>query len=152
MARLFEQIYDESIPSEKNINFKKRMRLLFVPAIISSIIFAFIVIGEKRERDNKNKNMADLVELLNMDNGSVLTQKVKYETFKKTDPEDTSDVFFEVVNPGDSNYSKGDLLKYNHRFFKEQGIEGKKYCIIEKSQVDFHLKQKDVKESLLKRQ
>lgn len=127
--------------------------LLFVFLLIGLVgLIIFVLINREKEREIKNKYMENLVELLKMDNGSVLTQKVKYTTFDKTDPEDTSDVFFEVVNPGNSSFKKGDLLKYNHRFFKEQGIEGKKYCIIEAGQVDFHLEKKDVKESLLKRQ
>jgi hypothetical protein len=86
-----------------------------------------------------------------MDNGSILTQKVKYETFQKTDPDDTSDMFFEVVNAGESKYKNGDLIKYSHRFFNEQGIEAKKYCVIKEDQIDFHIKKENVKESLLKR-
>lgn len=149
MARLFEPIETIPEPPKKEFRIKPFWTLLLAWVVVCSIIFMFMERGKKREIENKN--MGNLVELLNMDNGSVLTQKVKYETFQKTDPEDTSDIFFEVVNPGESSYEIGDLLKYNHRFFKEQGIEGKKYCIIEKSQVDFHLKKKDVKESLLKR-
>lgn len=149
MARLFEQVEPVPEPPKKKFKIKPFLLLLLAWIVSCSIIFMFM--ERKKEREIENKNMGNLVELLNMDNGSVLTQKVKYETFQKTDPEDTSEIFFEVVNPGESGYEVGDLLKYNHRFFKEQGIEGKKYCVIEKSQVDFHLKKKDVKESLLKR-
>lgn len=147
MAKLFITETVEK-PADITSKFRNIVFAFFLGGLLSLIVFVFI----NREKERENKNMENLVELLNMDNGSVLTQKVKYETFQKTDPEDTSDIFFEVVNPGESKYEIGDLLKYNHRFFKEQGIEGKKYCIIERSQVDFHLKKKDVKESLLKRQ
>lgn len=149
MAKLFDRTYTVNEAEKIQTKFKDILFVFFLGVVVSLIIFVFI--NREKEREIKNKNMESLIELLNMDNGSVLTQKVKYTTFEKTDPEDTSDVFFEVVNPGESDYEKGDLLKYNHRFFKEQGIEGKKYCIIEKSQVDFHLKKRHVKESLLKR-
>lgn len=150
MAKLFQPTNIIDAPAKRSTRYGSKYFVSFLIVLVSLIIFVFI--NREKEREIKNKNMENLIELLNMDNGSVLTQKVKYTTFEKTDPEDTSDVFFEVVNPGESDYKKGDLLKYNHRFFKEQGIEGKKYCIIEKGQVDFHLKKEHVKESLLKRQ
>lgn len=150
MARLFDTTGTIDKPAKVTPRYGGLLFVFLLIGLVGLIIFVFI--NREKEREIKNKNMESLIELLNMDNGSVLTQKVKYTTFEKTDPEDTSDVFFEVVIPGESDYEKGDLLKYNHRFFKEQGIEGKKYCIIEKSQVDFHLKKRHVKESLLKRQ
>lgn len=148
MARLFVQ--DDTIPEipkKKRRGFKK---IAWVWLVVCLIIIVFIAIGKKRGIDKEN-NM-ELVELLEMDNANILTQKVKYETFKKVDPDDTSDIFFEVVNPGDSKYEKGDLIKFGHRFFKEQQVEGKKFCVIETSSIEFHLKKKHVKESLLKRQ
>lgn len=150
MAKLFDRTYTVDETEKIQNKFKSILFVFSLLVVLCLIIFVFI--NREKEREIKNKNMESLIELLNMDNGSVLVQKVKYTTFEKTDPEDTSDVFFEVVNPGESKYKNGDLLKYNHRFFKEQGIEGKKYCIIEMSQVDFHLKKENVKESLLKRQ
>lgn len=148
MAKLFkpEPAFQPVLVTSK---FKDLFFIFFLGVVVSLIIFVFI--NREKEREIKNKNMESLIELLNMDNGSVLTQKVKYTTFEKTDPEDTSDVFFEVVNPGESDYKNGDLIKYSHRFFNEQGLEGKKYCIIKGDQIDFHLKKEHVKESLLKR-
>lgn len=147
MAKLFEEIKEIPKPAVKS---RSGLRFSIIFAIILAIILLFMVIEKKREIDKENKNMASLVELLVMDNGNILTQKVKYLTKAKVDPEDTSDIFFEVVN-GNEKYTKGVLIKFNHRFVQEQQIEGITYCLIDAAQVQFHIKKEDVKEDLLKR-
>jgi len=117
-------------------------------AILLSLIIVCLMVEKKEKYKNKNKMLAELVI---MDNGNILTKKVKYATTKKIDPEDTSDVFFEVIN-GNDNLAKGDLVKFNHRFIQETQIEGITYCIIDASQIQYHLKSEHVKTNLLKEQ
>lgn len=147
MAKIFDP--DKSIPEEVLKKRSSGFKFSLLIAIIITIIVVFIAIEKKREIDKENKIM-NLVELLVMDNGNILTQKVKYETSKKIDPKDTSDLFFEVV-VGNDKFKKGDLIKFPHRFFNETQIENKTYCVIDPDQIQFHLKAKDVKEDILKR-
>lgn len=149
MAKLFEQNNEEVVPAKK-----KRFSLsdLFFISIISVsfiILIAIIVVGEK-EKIYKDKKIMELVKVIEMKNGNILTRKVKYETYKKKDPEDTSDIFFEVVN-GNDQYAKGNLVKFPHRFVNETQIEGETYCVIDPEQIQFQIKVANVKESLLKR-
>ena len=149
MAKLFEQNNEEVVPEKK-----KRFSLsdLFFISIISVsfiILIAIIVVGEK-EKIYKDKKIMELVKVIEMKNGNILTRKVKYETYKKKDPEDTSDIFFEVVN-GNDQYAKGNLVKFPHRFVNETQIEGETYCVIDPEQIQFQIKVANVKESLLKR-
>ena len=149
MAKLFEQNNEEVVPAKK-----KRFSLsdLFFISIISVsfiILIAIIIVGEK-EKIYKDKKIMELVKVIEMKNGNILTRKVKYETYKKKDPEDTSDIFFEVVN-GNDQYAKGNLVKFPHRFVNETQIEGETYCVIDPEQIQFQIKVANVKESLLKR-
>ena len=148
MAKLFEQNNEEVVPAKK-----KRFSLsdLFFISIISVsfiILIAIIVVGEK-EKIYKDKKIMELVKVIEMKNGNILTRKVKYETYKKKDPEDTSDIFFEVN--GNDQYAKGNLVKFPHRFVNETQIEGETYCVIDPEQIQFQIKVANVKESLLKR-
>lgn len=150
MAKLFEPNEEEEIIPAKTKRFSLS-DLFFITVISVSfiILIAIIVVGEKEKR-YKDKKIMKLVELLEMKNGNILTQKVKYETYKKKDPEDTSDIFFEVVN-GNDQYAKGNLVKFPHRFVNETQIEGETYCVIDPEQIQFQIKAANVKESLLKR-
>jgi len=153
MAKLFQQQVEER--GESPVEHKKLVPGFFLKAmmglmvIVVFTIISVFVIEEKKERD-KNKNNMELARIIEMDNGTILTRQVKYVTFKKTDPEDTSDIFYEVVN-GDKKYTEGMLVKFNHRFIQPQQIEGETYCVIETSQIQFHLKKEHVKADLLKR-
>ena len=149
MAKLFEQNNEEVVPAKK-----KRFSLsdLFFISIISVsfIILIAIIKKKKKEKIYKDKKIMELVKVIEMKNGNILTRKVKYETYKKKDPEDTSDIFFEVVN-GNDQYAKGNLVKFPHRFVNETQIEGETYCVIDPEQIQFQIKVANVKESLLKR-
>ena len=148
MAKLFEPNQEEEIIPAK----KKRFSLSDLFSIISVsfvILIAIIIVGEK-EKKYKDEKIMKLVEVIEMKNGNILTKKVKYETHKKKDPEDTSDIFFEVVN-GNDQYAKKDLVKFPHRFVNETQIEGETYCVIDPEQIQFQIKAANVKESLLKR-
>lgn len=149
MAKLFEQKKEEVVPAKKN---KPSLSDLFFISIISVsliILIAIIVVG-KKEKEYKNNKHMDLVELIEMDNGNILTKKVKYETYKKKDPQDTSEIFFEVIR-GNDKFTKGMLVKFPHRFVNETQIESETYCLIDPEQIQFHIKAAYVKESLLKR-
>ena len=149
MAKLFEQKKEEVVPAKKS---KQSLSDLFFITIISVsliILVAIIVVGEK-EKKYKDKKIMNLAELVEMKNKNILTRKVKYETFKKRDPEDTSDIFFEVVI-GNDEYAKGNLVKFPHRFVNETHLEEETYCVIDPEQIQFQIKVADVKESLLKR-
>lgn len=149
MAKLFEQKKEEVVLAKKS---KRSLSDLFFITIISVsliILVAIIVVGEKEKR-YKNKKIMNLAELVEMKNGNILTRKVKYETYKKKDPEDTSDIFFEVVN-GNNEFAKGNLVKFPHRFVNETQIEGETYCVIDPEQIQFQIDLANVKESLLKR-
>jgi hypothetical protein len=146
---IFKPFNPDIIEEEVIVDNKQGKVTLFL-----AIIFLVTVMFVSSLIINYNKNeskMEDLVQYVEMDNNNILTKKVIYETFKKIDPSDTSDVFFMVVNDNDEKYSKGTLIKFNHRFIQEQQIEGNIYCIIEKSQIQFYIKPENVKESLLKR-
>lgn len=153
MARIFEpnvevvsDIYEQ--PQQPKSRFPG-LTFAIVFAIIISIILMFVIVEKKREIV-KDKKMIQLIEVLVMKKGFVLAQKVKYETSKKVDPEDTSDIFYEVVN-GNEEYSNGTLIKFPHRFINETQIEGKTYSVIDTEQIYFHINKEDVKENLLKR-
>lgn len=147
MAKIFDP--NANIPEEAEKKPSSGLAVTIMVAIIFTIILVLMAIEKKREIDKENKIM-NLVELLVMDNGNILTQEVRYATSKKVDPKDTSDLFFEVVN-GNDDFEKGDLIKFNHRFIQEEQIENKTYCLIPANQVHFHLKAKDVKKDILKR-
>lgn len=147
MAKLFEQ--KKEFPKAKRLS---GLIFALVIAILVSISLIFVVIEGKKEREsNKNKSEMKLVKLLEMKNGYILTRMVRYKTSEKVDPKDTSDVFFEVVN-GNENFEEGDLVKFNHNFFKETSIENEVYCSMDATQVEYRLKKEYVKENLLKRQ
>lgn len=153
MAKMFEQIEEET---QEKISPSKESRFslvdyffVFIISVSLIILVVIIVVGEK-EKKYKDKKIMDLVELLEMKNGNILTRKVKYETYKKKDPQDTSDIFFEVVN-GNDEYAKGNLIKFPHRFVNETQIEGETYCVIDPEQIQFQIDSANVEESLLKR-
>jgi hypothetical protein len=150
MARLFNpEIVEETI---KESPIRRTTPLdFFYGCLIATMFISIVVMGlVKKKEINKDKKIMNLAELLEMDNGNILTRKVKYETSKKRDPQDTSDIFFEVVN-GNEKYAKGDLVKFNHRFYNEQSFEGETYCIINTAEIQCHLKAEHVKKDILKR-
>jgi hypothetical protein len=155
MAKIFNNIRPEEpedLPIGNNRKVSRVIDIIFkvVVALFLIIIMFFIVIkrGEKKEI-NKDKGIMGLEKLIIMKNGNILTKQVKYETSKKSDPKDTSDIFFEVVN-GDEEYLDGDLVKFNHRFIQPQQIEGAEYCVLDPKQIQFKIKKEDVKRDLLK--
>ena len=147
MAKIFDPNY--VLPEDKKEP-SAGFAVTIMVVIVFTIIMILMAIEKKREID-KEKKIMNLVELLVMDNGNVLTQKVKYATSKKIDPKDTSDLFFEVVN-GNDKLEKGDLIKFNHRFIQEVQIENKTYCIIEANNIQLHIKAENVKKDILERQ
>jgi regulatory protein YycI of two-component signal transduction system YycFG len=153
MAKLFDinEVEEEVVLEKASAKsyWNSSLLLLFL-FIIIPILLGIVISMEKREEKNKNIESMELAKLVVMDNGHILTQKVKYETSKKIDPDDTSDIFYEVVN-GDEKYKEGFLVKFNHRFIQPQQIEGSNYCVIDAGQIQFHIKKEDVKEDLLKR-
>lgn len=155
MAKLFEQVEErETAPARfKRFSLGFVLKAIYIVGVTGLLVYLTISIfmmEGKKEKD-KNKNNMRLIELVKMDNGTILTRQVKYVTFKKIDPEDTSDIFYEVMNSGESKYTVGTLIKFNHRFIQPQQIEGANYCIIETNQVQFHIEKEDVKADLLKR-
>jgi hypothetical protein len=155
MAKLFEQVEEREVAPAKHkwLSLGFILKCVYIVNIIGALAYLTINvfwIEGKKERD-KNKNNMELVQIVKMDNGKILTRQVKYVTFKKVDPEDTSDIFYEVLNAGDSKFTVGTLVKFPHRFVNLQQIEGEKYCIIDPAEIQFHIEKEDVKEDLLKR-
>lgn len=147
MAKLFEPNKKKNYVWYNPNNF---FRLFSITIVFIALIIFIIVREEKRERENINRKDMGMVHLLEMDNGNILTREVRYSTIKKVDPEDTSDVFYEVI-VGDKKYKEGMLIKFNHRFIQPQQIEGTNYCVIQADQIQFHLRKENVKEDILKR-
>lgn len=155
MAKIFVKesvvVEPEHLPKRNNREVSSFLLYFLYSVGFVIIIMFFIIImwGEKKGID-KDKGIMGLEKLVIMENGNILTRQVKYETSKKVDPKDTSDVFFEVVN-GNDKYHEGDLVKFNHRFREIQQIEGNDYVVLDASQIQFKIKQEDVKGDLLKR-
>lgn len=158
MAKLFGEEEEEEViiePKENSAKIFKGFLLGIFINIIFLIVFLItvVLVKEEKRRDSNNKNNSmsvPLIEVIKVKKGNILTQEVKYTTFKKTDPKDTSDIYFEVII-GDEEYPKGCLIKFAHRFYQPQQIEGTIYCVIDTEQIQFNIPKEHVKESLLKR-
>jgi len=154
MAKIFnpntEPIELENLPKGNNRKVSVLLNYILGSVLILALGLFIIIIGGKKEEIDKDKGIMGLEKLIEMQNGNILTQEVEYETSKKIDPKDTSGIFFEVVN-GNDKFQEGDLVKFNHRFRELQQIEGKEYCVIDPSQIQFKIKKEDVKADILKR-
>lgn len=155
MARIFENtIVEEPVDKKPALSKIAIAGLVFVFLVIATMFtvsltyLAIPIINREKKEKINNRDM--LVEVIEMENNSIMTQKVKYETSKKTDPDDTSDIFFEVIN-GNEKYPVGTLVKFPHRYLSPVEIEGKTYYPIEMNQIQFKINLKDVKTDLLKR-
>lgn len=152
MAKIFvptePTLEPEYLPEGKEVS-QTMIKFLVGFSVVIMILFIIIIVGEKKGID-KDKEIMGLEKQVIMQNGNILTKQVKYETSKKIDPKDTSDIFFEVIN-GNDNFQEGDLVKFNHRFIELQQLEGQEYCVIDPSQIQFKINKEDVKADLLKR-
>lgn len=93
-----------------------------------------------------------LVKIIIPKNDHIICREVRYPTSEKIDPDDTSDIFFEVLNSnGDEEYEEGDLVKFPHRHNNMIQIEGVKYTLLDKKQILSVLKKEYVKEDIIKR-
>jgi len=92
-----------------------------------------------------------ILKIVKPDNGNIIARKVIYETYKKTDPKDTGQEFYEIVTENDAEFPEGTLVKYNQRLIQETELEGEMFVVLLKSQIHYHIEKSDVKENLLKR-
>lgn len=92
-----------------------------------------------------------ILEVIIPDNNHIICRKVAYETFKKIDPEDTSQDFHQVVTKNDPDYPEGCICKTNKMLVQETEIEGEEFSVLMKSQILFHILKENVQENLLKR-
>jgi hypothetical protein len=122
---------------------------------IYSIVFTGLVISiltifyMSSEQESSSVVVLDVIKAKNK---NMLCRKVNYNSFVKTDPKDTSDVYFEVTIPDPKGeYSQGDLVKFNYRFIEEVQVDGIVYCVLNPDNVQFVIEKKDVKNSLLRR-
>lgn len=96
-----------------------------------------------------------LLQVIKAKNGTILCKKVKYGEGIAYDPNDTSNVWFEVLVSSDEkefkkNIDVGDLVRYPPRLIVEEVIEGEKYYSFQKDNVSLIIKSEDVKKSLFK--
>lgn len=139
--------------SESKIEFKYILTYIIgtICFILLFITTIEIIVNHKHLNKMEEKPKSELIHKLIMNGGNILTQKVEYETSKKVDPDDTSNIYFEVCNAGNSKIPVGALVKFNHRFIQEQQIEGETYFLIDYSNIHFYIKPEDVNKSILKR-
>ena len=141
----FEPTYSYDSIKHDRKSFIMACVLVFILIASVRILQQLIIYSEKQ------KNMI-LVEQIIPDNGKIITQQVEYATSKKLNPDDTSAIFFEVVNSGnDEKYPPGTLIKYAHRHMELTQIEGKSYVVIDKSVIHFYIKPEHVKKDIIKR-
>lgn len=153
------KIFEES--QKQNFNFEpaysydsvkyKRKSIIMACVVVFSVIASVETLRQLIINSETKKHM-NLVEKLIPDNGKIITQQVSYRTSQKLDPDDTSEVFFEVINSGnDEKYPPGTLIKFNHRHLEQVQIEGQTYTVIDKLVIHFYIKPEDVKTDIIKR-
>jgi hypothetical protein len=148
MARLFDTIEEAEIINKDKNTFSEFLKYFCLIILAIGIIISF----ENLVTIKQEKKSMRLVEQIVPDNDNLVCQKVKYSTSPKVDPDDTSDIFYEVYNSdGDKRYPKGTLVKFHYKYFQEVQIEGETYITIDKKQIQFHIKPEDVKRDILKR-
>jgi intein/homing endonuclease len=148
MAKIFEEFQEPVKPTEDYFMSKRDYFFLI------TLVGVILIWGLGRiylETKDVMPQQKSVVETIKMKKGYILVQEVKYETYKKIDPSDTGDIYFEVVKSIEEDYQEGDLVKFNPRFREKVEIETGTYCILDASQIQFYIKKEDVKTGLLKR-
>lgn len=140
---------------EEYNEFLETNRVMFSKRILVGVIAFFLAINVLvfvfyiNIKNNLNMEVFESVEMVN---NHLMGKLVFYNSGLKTDPKDTSDLFYEVVKGDPSErYEEGDLLKFNSRFIEETCIDGQIYMVLNPDVIQFVIRKKDVKESLLKR-
>ena len=148
MARIGEKEIEENnelLKSDRTV-FSKRVLigvLIFFLAI-NVLVFVMYI----NFQNNLNLGVFDSVEMVN---NHLMGKRVLYNSSIKTDPKDTSDLFYEVVKEDPSGkFKEGDLVKFNSRFVEEVCIDGQVYMILNPDIIHFVIRKENVKASLLK--
>lgn len=142
--------FEPEYVSEKK---EKQGLFLYYSIIVLFLVFTIFVVTlivNNLNREKKERGMK-LVELVVPKLGTVIAKRVSYPTSKKVDPDDVSDIFFEVINTNDVRYAVGDLTKFNYRHVEEISIEGEVYNMLDGDSIKLKINKADVKEDILKR-
>mgnify|MGYP003440859773 CR=1 FL=1 len=139
-------------PSYSYESKKHKPKSIMLALVVVLLLIASTQIVRKSIINSEIEKHMSLVQKIVPDNGKIITKEVQYRTAPKLNPDDTSDIFFEVINSGDcKTFVPGTLVKYNHRHKELVEIEGQTYVLIEKSVIHFHIKPEDVEKDIIKR-
>lgn len=148
MARIGEKEIEE------NNEFLNSDRTVFFKSVLIGVLIFFLAINVLvfvmyiNFQNNLNMGVFDSVEMVN---NHLMGKRVLYNSSIKTDPKDTSDLFYEVVKEDPSGkFKEGDLVKFNARFVEEVCIDGQVYMILNPDIIHFVIRKENVKASLLK--
>lgn len=148
MARIGEK------ENEEYNDFSNSGRTVFSRRVLVGVLIFFLAINALvfvmyiNIQNNLNMGVFDSVEMVN---NHLMGKRVLYNSAIKTDPKDTSDLFYEVVKEDPSGkFKQGDLVKFNARFVEEVCIDGQVYMILNPDIIQFVIRKEDVKASLLK--
>lgn len=148
MGKIFEPVEFVEPHSPEEIKFTKKNYLFLV--LMLSLMLLWGAGQIYLLKNNTMPEQKSVVETINMRKGYILTKQVRYETYKKIDPTDTGDIYYQIVRSNKEDLKPGDLVKFNPRFIEKVEIENEQYVILDAELIQFSIKEKDVKASLLK--
>lgn len=139
--RLFDPIENNKEQKEEKVERRMNYKYLFY-----ALLFPFIlgVIGISILNNYTMTKKEETTQIVEMDNNYIMTEKVEYGKRNSADPEDTSHIWYQVMNaPDNSKWKKGDLVNAIHYTKKEH--DGTIVYLIHQSNVLFGIRKENIK-------
>jgi hypothetical protein len=139
--RLFDPIENNKEQKEEKVERRMNYKYSFYALLLSIILGAIGISILNNYTMTKKKETTQIVE---MDNNYIMTEKVEYGKPNSADPEDTSHIWYQVMNaPDNSKWKKGDLVSAIHYTKKE--YDGTIVYLIHQSNVLFGIRKENIK-------